>query len=113
MNSPVVAQGAGFAAVLATQRDVINNVGASALQTPNGNWTLYANNPVTSVFNGLTAPTNVFGNSIATLPPASLPAGVNAVVFQRLRAPVPPPQNPPAADFSGAGSQMLELDAAV
>ena len=113
LNSAVVAQGAGFAAVLATQRDVINNVGASALQTPNGNWALYANNPVTSVFNGLTAPTNVFENSIATLPPASLPAGVNAVVFQRLRPPVPPPQNPPAADFSGAGSQMLQLDAAV
>lgn len=118
LNSAVVAQGAGFAAVLSTQRDVINNVGASALQTPNGNWALYANNPVTSVFNGLSAPTNVFGNSIATLPPTSLPAGANAIVFQSLKPPVPPiggdppPQNPPAADFSGAGSQMLELDAA-
>ena len=119
LNSPVVAQGAGFAAVLATQRDVINNLGASALQTPNGNWAVYANNPNTSTFNGLVAPTNVFGNSIATLPPASLPAGANAIVLQSLKPPVPPtggdppPQNPPAADFSGAGSQMLELDAAV
>lgn len=119
LNSPVAAQGAGFAAVLATQRDVINNVGASALQTPNGNWAVYANNPNTSTFNGLVAPTNVFGNSIATLPPACLPAGANAIVLQSLKPPVPPtggeppPQNPPAADFSGAGSQMLELDAAV
>lgn len=112
LNSPVVAQGTGFAAVLSTQRDLINNVGVSALQTPNGNWALYANNPVTSALGGLTAPTNLFGNSIATLPPASLPIGANAIVFQSLKPIVPPTiVAPPAADFNTVGLQLIEFDA--
>ena len=113
LDSPVVAQGTGFAAVLSTQRDLINNVGATALQTPNVNWPLYANNPITSVFNGLTAPTNLFGNSIITLPPASLPAGANAIVFQSMKAPVPPTGvKLPPPSFSSVGQPLLELDAA-
>jgi filamentous hemagglutinin family protein len=113
LNSPVAAQGTGFAAVLSTQRDFINNVGATGLQTPNGVWVLYANNPITSVFNGLTAPTNVFENSITTLPPTSLPAGANAIVFQTRAALVPPTgRNPTVEDFSQVGLQLLTLDAA-
>ncbi len=113
LNSPVVAQGTGFAAVLSAQRDFVNNVGATGLQTPNGVWALYANNPITSSFNGLTAPTTVFENSITTLPPASLPAGANAIVFQTRAALVPPTgRDPPLEDFSQVGLQLLTLDAA-
>ena len=113
LNSPVVAQGTGFAAVLSTQRDFINNVGATGLQTPNGVWVVYASNPITSVFNGLTAPTTIFENSITSLPPASLPAGANAIVFQTRAAPVPPTgRDPTVEDFSQVGLQLLTLDTA-
>jgi hypothetical protein len=95
LNSAVSAQGAGFAAVLSTQNDFLNNVGANAIATPNGTWVVYANNPATSVFNGLTAPTNLFSNSISTLPPSGLPFGANAIVFQSAAPPVPPPPPPP------------------
>lgn len=48
-----------------------------------------------------------------------MPVGANVIVFQSLKPPVPPSGgdpppsgNPAPADFSGAGSQMLELDSA-
>jgi trimeric autotransporter adhesin len=111
LHSAVTAQGSGFAVVLSTQNDFINNVGATALLTPNGTWAVYANNPTTSVFNGLTAPTNLFSNSIATLPPSALPGGANVMVFQNAEPPPPPPA-PLNPDLYGAGASMLDFNIA-
>ena len=114
LNSAVSAEGFGFAAVLSTQNDFLNNVGANGMSTPNGNWAVYANNPATSVFNGLTAPTNLFGNTIVTLPASGLPSGANAIVFQSAEPP-PPPQPPPALanpTLYGAGISILDFNSA-
>ena len=111
LNSAVAAQGSGFAAVLSTQNDFLNNAGAHAITTTNGTWAAYANNPITSVFNGLTAPTNLFGNNITTRPPSGLPFGANAIVFQSAAPPLPPPVvvNP---RLYRAGPAMLDFNIA-
>lgn len=80
-GSTISSSAAGNAITLAAGQNIINDAGAGALNASTGRWLVYANNPTTSVMGGLLPVSTLYGKTLASYPPASVPGTGNTFIF--------------------------------